>query len=95
MMLGCCGRPPLKKLDMPDLKLRPIVGWKTETTPAGYGFLTISFLPGLPMPGMTETELEKAKRFVQLGMSAEQCDLLQQDLQRMAEQLRAKRSGAN
>jgi hypothetical protein len=80
---------------MDDVTLFPIVGWKTEGMPAGYGALNIQALPGIPAPGLSQAEMDQATQSIQFGISAEQCEMLAQDLMQMAARLRAKRKSAN
>ena len=79
---------------MGDLTIFPIVEWKTATTPAGYGVLTIRILP-LELGEMRPARLEKIEEARHFGISDEQAELLAQDLIRMAAELREKRKSSN
>ena len=45
---------------MAELKLFPIVGWETRSTPTGYGSLTVLCHPGMPKPGLSQPDLDRA-----------------------------------
>lgn len=79
---------------MTDLSIFPIIGWKTETSPSGYGVLTITILP-FELGDMRPVEMEKIEESRHFGISDEQAELLGQDLIAMAERLREKRRSSN
>jgi hypothetical protein len=79
---------------MNDITLLPIVGWDLRATPAGYGMLNIKYHPGLPSRPLTQEESETSALSLQLGIAAEQAELLAQDLLAMAAQLRERRKSS-
>jgi hypothetical protein len=69
-------------------EILPILGWATKTSPAGYGLVNIRCHAGQPSMLLTREEMETNARSLQFGISADQCELLAQDLISMAKQLR-------
>jgi hypothetical protein len=80
--------------EMTDLKIFPIVSWKTEATPAGYGVLTITTLP-FDLGAMQPAETGKTAQAHHFGIAAEQLELIVKDLSEMAAALREKRKTSN
>lgn len=78
---------------MTDEAIFPIVGWKTRTSPAGYGVLTIKILP-VRLGDMTD-QSGKTEQVHHFGIHAEQAELIVKDLTEMLATLRAKRKSAN
>jgi hypothetical protein len=67
---------------------------ETKTTPAGYGVLNITVYPVRP-EAAAHSDPEKTMQAHYFGIAAEQCELLAQDLTRMAAALREQRKTSN
>jgi hypothetical protein len=90
---GCARRQPTER-EMAGVTIFPIVGWETNTTPAGYGVLTITVYP-VRLEAAAQADPEKTMQVHHFGIAAEQCELLAQDLTRTAATLRERRKTAN
>jgi hypothetical protein len=86
---------PPAETDMSDEPIKPIMGWSTATSPAGYGAIVIEYLPDLRLLQADAATADRSRQSLLLGIGAEQCDQLAQDLQALAERLRAARTSAN
>jgi hypothetical protein len=79
---------------MAGVTIFPIVGWETKATPAGYGALTITVCP-VRLEAAVQADPERTLQAHHFGIAAEQCELLAQDLTRMATTLRERRETSN
>jgi hypothetical protein len=79
----------------PMITVLPIVGWDIATHPTGVGVLDIKFIPGIPPPGTTQDQLDRATQSHQYGIHAEQCDELATILIELAGRLRAANAALN
>jgi hypothetical protein len=79
----------------PMITVLPIVGWKIAAHPTGTGLLDIRWIPGIPPPGATQEQIDKATQSHQYGIHAEQCDELAEILIELAGRLRAAKASLN
>jgi hypothetical protein len=88
-------KQPTERKMSDEIMLLPLFAWETRATPAGYGMLTIKWLPGIPSRALSQEEAETSAQSVQLGIAAEQAQSLAKSLLEMAIELRRKRKSAN
>ncbi len=69
--------------------IKPITGWSVMVHRGGFGVLLLKHLPGFPGMNVGEQEAERAVAEAPFAIKPEQCEALANDLQALAEQLRA------
>jgi hypothetical protein len=79
---------------MAGVTIFPIVGWETKATPAGYGVFTITVCP-VRLEAAVQADPERTLQAHHFGITAEQCELLAQDLTRIATTLCERRETLN
>lgn len=79
---------------MSEVTVFPIIEWATQTTPAGYGVLSIKILP-VELGDMRPADPGKTAQSHHFGIAAQQAELLARDLTEMAATLREKRRTSN
>jgi hypothetical protein len=70
--------------------IKPIAGWDVIVHRGGFGVLLLKHLPGFPGTNVGEEEAARAIATMPFALKPEQCEDLANDLNALAEQLRAR-----